>query len=172
MIHILHVAVFADETSFLSAARACSSKEIEVVNAYSPYPLHEIDKVMGIRKTRLPWVTLVGGLLGLAMGLWFQYWASATSWPLDVGGKPWDSFPAFVPVGFEMTILFAGLATIFALIVRSGLAPGKRPRRPIERVTDDRFALVVKRKTGALRWPQIKELLSEHGAVDHWEEQA
>lgn len=170
MIQRLHIAVFEDETTFLDAAQACMSEDTELVDAYSPYPIHELDHCMGIKKTRLPWVTLIGALVGLAIGLWFQYWASATDWPLDVGGKPWDSFPAFVPVAFEMTILLAGLATIFGLLWRCGLFPGRSPRRTLDRVTDDRFALVVKRRSDALTWPEIDDLLRRHGAIEQWEE--
>lgn len=172
MTQSLHVAVFDDEKKFLETAHACAEHEFEIVDAYTPYPMHEVEHVMGLRRTRLPWVTLVGGLVGLALGLWFQYWASATDWPLDVGGKPWDSLPAFVPVGFEMTVLLAGLGTVFGLLIRSGLGPGKRPRRPIERVTDDRFALVLRWKSGARRCSPAADLFDEKGAVEHWEEQS
>jgi hypothetical protein len=115
------------------------------VDVFSPYPLHGIDEVAGIRRTRIAAVCLAGGVAGLALGLWLQYWTSAVDWPLDVGGKPWNSLPAFLPVAFELTVLFAGLATAAALLVRSRLRPGRRPRLAGLGITDDRFALVVAR---------------------------
>jgi len=166
----LHVGVFEDERRFLGATRACAERDFEIVDAYTPYPMHEVEQAMGLRHTRLPWVTLAGGLVGLTGGLWFQYWASQTNWPLDVGGKPWDSLPAFIPVGFEMTILLAGLGTVFGLLIRCGLRPGKQPKRKIPRVTDDRFALVVRWKRGARRCTPVADLFHEYDAVEHWEE--
>ena len=114
-----HFATFGDQHALLGAARACRERGLTFVDAYTPYPVHGLDEVLGIRRSRLPCVTLVAGTVGVAVALWFQYWASDTSWPIDVGGKPFDSFPAFVPVAFEVLVLFAGLATAAAFVIRS-----------------------------------------------------
>ena len=165
------VGVFENATSFLAAGHECRERGFDVVDAFTPYPMHEVEHLLGLKTTRLPWVTLIGGLSGLSLGLWFQYWSSATSFPLNVGGKPWDSLPAFLVVGFEMTILFAGVSTVIALLLRSGLIPGKSPKRLIEKVTDDRFALVVKRSSSAREWVPASDIFLAHGAVDHWSEE-
>jgi len=166
----LHIAVFADEHDFLAAARDCVRAGSAVVEAYTPHAVHGLDGVMGIRRSRLPYVTLAGGLCGLAFGLWLQYWTSATDWPLDVGGKPFDSFPAFVPVAFEMTVLFAGLATVAGVLMRSRLHPGRRAARVIGHVTDDRFALVVADRDGATRVRALNGIFAAHRAVEIFEE--
>ena len=172
MNHRIHVGVFDDQDAFLAAAKECAGNGLEVVDAFTPFPMHEIDHVMKLRRTRLPWVTLIGGLAGLTLGLWFQYWASAQDWAINVGGKPWDSLPAFIPVGFEMTVLLAGIATVVGVLGRSGLWPGKKPRRVIEGTTDDRFALLARHASDDLEWRSIKEIFERHGAVEQWEESA
>ncbi len=160
----LHVGTFDDAHQLLDAVHACREQGIEIVDVISPFPVHGLDEAMGIRPSRLPWVTLVAGATGLSLGLWFQYWASATNWPIDVGGRPFDSLPAFIVIGFEMTILFAGLATVAALFLRSRLCPWRRLRPGLERTTDDELLLVV-RETDARFVPGTHSaLLREHGA--------
>ncbi len=166
----VHCGVFTDEARFVAAARACSDAGLQIVDAYSPYPIHGLDEIVGIPRSRLPWVTLTGGVLGLFLGFWLQYWASAQDWPINVGGKPWNSFPAFMPVAFELTILGAGVATVFTLLGRSGLIFGRSPQRPIDGVTDDRFALAVRRRAEALVWSDVAAFLTARGAEKTWEQ--
>ncbi|MDP6539133.1 MAG: DUF3341 domain-containing protein [Planctomycetota bacterium] len=169
MTRLAQVGLFEAEEHLLAAIAESRSRGLVVVDAYSPYPIHGIDELMGIRRSRLTLVCFFGGLLGLSLGLWFQYWSSATDWPLNVGGKPFDSLPAFMPVGFELTVLFGGLSTALALLVRSRLWPGKRGSTP-PGVTDDRFALVIARSNTDLPSSELPELLRRHGALDVWRE--
>ena len=166
----LHIGTFEDEHDLLDAVRAFRAQGIEVVDAISPYPVHGLDEALGMRRSRLPWVCLIGGATGLALGLWFQYWSSATSWPLDVGGRPFDSLPAFMVVGFEMTILIAGLSTAAAMLLRSRLWPGRRPTSGLEVTTDDGLVLVVSETDARFRPGTHAALLREHGARDVREE--
>ena len=168
----LQIATFAHEHDFLAAARDCVGGGATIVEAYSPHPVHGLDEVMGIRPSRLPFVTLAGGIAGLALGLWLQYWASASDWPLNVGGKPFDSFPAFVPVAFELTILVAGLATVAGVLGRSRLLPGRKSARRFERTTDDRFALVVAGRPGVTLEGSLRRIFAAHGAIETHEEAA
>ena len=165
-----HVGVFTSEQGLMDAIGECREKGIPIRDAYSPYPVHGIDELMGIRRSRLTLVCFFGGLVGLTIGLGFQYWSSAVDWPLNVGGKPFDSLPAFIPVGFEMTVLFAGLATALMLMVRSRLWPGKRSRHHIEGVTDDRFALVIAEDDASFPATVLPDVLRRHGAIRIWEE--
>ena len=167
-----HVGVFEHEANLLEAIVESRELGLDVVDAYSPYPIHGIDELIGIRRSRLTLVCFFAGLTGLALGLGFQYWSSATSWPLNVGGKPFDSLPAFIPVGFEMTVLFGGLATALMLLVRSRLWPGKRCKDLASKagVTDERFALVIARKDVNLASAELPALLRRNGAVEVWQE--
>ena len=166
----IHLAVFDRQDQLLAAARECREKKLELCNAYTPYPIHELDEVLGIRRTRLPWICLIGGVAGLGLGLWFQYWASSVDWPINVGGKPWNSLPAFMPVAFELMVLFAGLSTAVGLWLCSGLLPGRKPKRSMPRVTDDRFGLVVAGRDATLDPEEIRGILQSHGAAECWEE--
>ena len=164
-----HVGVFEQEAQLMLAIEESRELGLDVVDAYSPYPIHGIDERIGIRRSRLTLVCFFAGLAGLTLGLGFQYWSSATSWPLNVGGKPFDSLPAFIPVGFEMTVLFGGLATALMLFARSKLWPGRKSKA-IEGVTDERFALVIARKDVGLASAELPALLRRHGAIDVWQE--
>ena len=166
----LHIGTFDDDHQLLSAARACRAQGIEVVDVISPYPVHGLDEVLGVPRSRLPYVCFAGGVAGLALGMWFQYWSSATSWPLDVGGRPFDSFPAFVVVGFEMTILIAGLSTAGALLWRNRLWPGRPATAGLDGTTDDKLVLVLCERDARLRTESYAALLREHGALDVREE--
>jgi hypothetical protein len=161
----VHVASFADGHALVAAARACDASGLKIADAYTPHPVHGLDEVLRIRRSRLPIVCFAGGLIGLLIALGFQYWSSATDWPLNVGGKPFDSFPAFVPVAFETMVLFAGLATAAGLLLRSRLWPGPRAAPPHTRVTDDRYVLVVAERDGSVPAERIRELLRSNGAV-------
>jgi hypothetical protein len=121
---------------------------------------------MGLRRSRLTWVCFLAGLTGGSSALAFQVWTSAVSWPLNIGGKPFASYPAFVPVTFELTVLSAALVSAAAFLFRSRLFPGRRSA-PLPRVTDDRFALVTADSHATrtlLRAAGASELLCANGA--------
>jgi hypothetical protein len=166
------VGVFDAEARLLAAVRECRARGLEIVDVRSPYPIHGIDEPAGVRRSRIAAATLVAGLFGFGLGTWLQAWTSATDWPLDVGGKPWDSQPAFLPVTFELTVLCAGLATVAALLLRSRLRPGRAPSFPDLGVTDDRFALVVASPQGAHTTREMEDLWARLGAVRTLSEEA
>lgn len=148
---------FEEEAQVLTAIRDARAHGLEVVDVYTPYPIHGIDEAMGIARSRLPWVTFAAGLCGGTLAMGFQIWTSAVGWALNVGGKPFLSIPAFIPVTFELTVLSAGLCSAFAFFARSKLWPGQRTTAPA-RSTSDRFVIEVRgdgaaavlRQTGAL----------------------
>lgn len=150
----------------MAAVRGFRASGLSVVDVKSPYPIHGLDEAAGIPASRLDAVCIGAGALGLGAALWFQHWASATDWPLNVGGKPFDSTPAFVPVAFEVTVLCAGLATVAALLLRSGLLPWRRPRFAELGATDDRFVLVVARTDASLPPARIPEMWAAYGALE------
>ena len=137
------ICTFEREADLIGAAAAARGRGIEIEDAYTPYAVHGLAAAMGLPPSRLPRVTLVLGVFGAVSFLLFQQWASAVSWPINVGGRPWNSLPAFVPVAFETMVLFAGVGTVVAFLVLTGRHPWRRPRVVAPRVTDDRFALVL-----------------------------
>ena len=156
------VGIFTDPEAFLKAGNGARERGFKNLDAYMPYPVHGINEALGIRRSWIPWATLTAGITGGALAFWFMCWTSAVDWPLNVGGKPFISWPAFVPITFECTVLFAGVTTMIALWGACRL-PRRNPKVLDLRITDDRFALVVPiAGTGA----EEERFLKEAGALD------
>jgi hypothetical protein len=136
------LALYDNPDALMHAAARAREHGFEGMDAYTPYPVHGLSEALGIRKSWVPYVTLVMGLSGAALGLTFQIWTSAIDWPLIIGGKPMVSLPAFVPVTFECGVLLGGTMTVAALLVACGLPNFKAP--VLDRnLTDDRFGLFI-----------------------------
>ena len=162
----LVIGTFESERELLRATRHAREAAYRIQDVYTPYPVHELSKIMGLRPSLLTWVCFGCGLVGLALALWFQYWTSSTNWPVNVGGKPFDSLPAFIPIAFEITILFAGLGVVAALFIRCGLWPGARSRQPRPEVTDDKFVLVLQILGARNTVSEARGMLEQDGAVE------
>lgn len=159
------VGYFEDEHGVLHATRTVREAGYVVHDVYTPYAVHGMDEAMGLRPSRLPWVTLLAGLTGLLLAIALQYYTSVTAWPINVGGKPFNSAPAFVPVAFEVTVLIAGLTTVAALLFRARLFPGATGKA-LPRVTDDRFALALCSRENHCDPDEVRALLQKVGAVE------
>ncbi|MHC5010311.1 MAG: DUF3341 domain-containing protein [Planctomycetota bacterium] len=160
------VAVFEHEKDLIGALREVRASGQELVEVYTPYPVHGIEHEMGMRRSRLPWACLVFGLIGLAGGLLLQIWTSAVDWPINVGGKPLNSLPAFIPVTFEFVVLFAGIGSFLAFLIAGRFRPGRRVRVPVDGLADDRFAIVVAESNADFDPAGLAETLTvEHHAV-------
>lgn len=164
------LSLYARESDLLAATRLFRERGFEILDAYTPYAVHGLDDAMGLRPTRLPWVCFAFGLAGAGLKVWFEFWATAIDWPVDVGGKPWNSLPAFVPITFEVMVLLAGLSTVAAFLGVSRLYPGKTARIPDLSITNDRFALVVAAGGTGLTFEDASLLARAHGAVEVREE--
>src|ERR1043166_7367870 len=168
------VASFLETDGLLRAVRKARSQMFRVYDVFAPFPVHGLDEAMGIRRTRLPYVTLLAGLTGLATALTLQFYTNVFDWPLDVGGKP-DSVKtilAFVPISFELSVLFAGLGSVAALLLRARLYPGKPVWLPDPNITDDTFALVLRKPRDDEAHRRALEIFQECGAVRVTESEA
>ena len=165
----LLVAVFENENDILGATERARLSGYEIVDAYTPYAVHGLDKAMGIKPTRIARVCLGFGLMGAIAKLWFQIWTSAFDWPVNVGGKPLTSVPAFVPVTFEVTVLFAGVGTVLAFFLVSRMRPGKKPKVVYNGVTNDKFVLVLSQEDAAFDVKIVERLFAQYNVV-HLEE--
>jgi hypothetical protein len=130
-------------------------------DVHTPFPVHGLNEAMGLRLSRLPWITFGAGATGAAVAILMQWWMNAVDYKVIVAGKPFFSLPAFIPIAFEVTILFAALATFFGMLVRNGLPTFYRPHfrsKRFQRATSDRFFIVIeaqdplfdRNRTGAL----------------------
>ncbi len=141
------VAIFTEEEQILSATRAATDAGLPVHDTFTPYAVHGLDHAQKLPRSKVTFIAFFGGMLGfLTAGCLQIYTQGVTTpllsgWPLVIGGKPFLPFPAFVPVFFELTVLFAGLSTAFGMFAVNGLYPGKKARLLIDGVTNDRFAL-------------------------------
>jgi hypothetical protein len=156
--------VFEGESELLAATHDARDAGLTIVDAFTPYPVHGLDGAMELPPSRLPWLCFAAALVGAALKLWFEFWTMTVSWPVNVGGKPWNSLPAFVPVTFEVMVLSAGLSTVLAFFFLSRLRPGKRPLLVHDGVTDDRFVLVLEETNAQFDLPTIRRMLLRHGA--------
>jgi len=156
---------FEREADVLAATRAARESGLRVLDVYTPYAVHGLDRAMGLAPSRLPVVCFVLGLAGAAFKVWFEFWTTAVAWPINVGGKPWNSLPAFVPVTFEVMVLFAGVSTVLAFLGVARLRPGKRAPIVDPRASDDRFVLVVEQTDAAFDAGEVARLFNGLGAV-------
>ena len=158
------VGCFADEDGARTAVQRLSARGFRVHDVFTPYPVHGLDEAMGLRRSRLPWMSLAAGVFGLGVAMGLQFYAGVFDWNLNVGGKPDNSTLAFVPIGFELTVLFAGLATVAAFLLRAGLFPGAGARLLAEGTTEDTFAVVLRRRDATFDAGEARRLLMETGA--------
>ena len=161
----LLVSVFEREDDVVQATIAARKEGLEIVDVYTPYAIHGLDRAMGLPPSRLPWVCFLLGLLGAVTMTIFQFWASAVSWPINVGGKPWNSLPAFVPAIFEITVLCGGVGTVLFFFWWAGMRPGLQSAMSDTRVTDDRFALVLRQTGAKFNRSAVEALLKRFHAV-------
>ncbi|MBI3921032.1 MAG: DUF3341 domain-containing protein, partial [Armatimonadetes bacterium] len=156
---------FESERDLLGAVNEAHQRKYRILDAFTPYPVHGLPEAMRLGPSRLIWIGFWAGALGLMLGLVLQYWTSATDWPLRVGGQPFNSWPVFVPVTFELTVLFAGLMGVAALIIRARLSPWRKS--PLLRgTTDDRFALAVLETDASAPIEEIMDMLRRHRALN------
>ncbi len=140
------MAQFKTPGELLQAARRARENGYTAMDAYSPFPIEGLHEALGHRDTRLPLAVLIGGIVGGAGGFLMQEYAAVIGYPLNVGGRPLNSWPAFIPITFELTILLAGLTAAIAMIVLNGLP---QPYHPVftvpgfERAMSDRFFLCL-----------------------------
>lgn len=135
------LAEFDTPTQLVEAARKVRDAGFTKTDAYSPFPLHEIDEALGIKRSILPFLVLGGGFAGLLTGLGLQYFVHVYDYPIIVGGRPFFSLPSFIPPSFELTILLAALTAVFGMLLLNGLP---QPYHPVFNVP--RFALASREK--------------------------
>ncbi len=140
------MAEFENPTDVVEAARATYDAGYRRINAYSPYPIEELSEAIGFHRTRLPIIVLIGGIIGGLVGYGLQYYVAVIDYPINVGGRPLHSWPSFMPITFEMTVLFAAFAAVFGMLALNKLPQPYHPVFNAERfalASRDRFFLVI-----------------------------
>jgi hypothetical protein len=166
------MAEFDSPTTVVAAARQAHSAGYRRMNAYSPFPIEELSEAIGFHRNSLPLIVLIGGIVGGLAGYLLLYWTSAIEYPINVAGRPLHSWPAFIPITFECTILGAALAAVFGMLALNKLP---MPYHPVfnaprfELASRTHFFLCIESKDpkfDAKETRQFLESLSEHEVSD------
>ena len=140
-------AMYNDDDVLLDAVKEIRSAHHHIEEVYTPFPVHGLEKAMGLGDTRIAITSFMYGCVGFAFAIWMMNYTMIDDWPQDIGGKPSTSFfynmPAFVPVMFEMSVFFAAHLMVITFYMRSKLWPFKKAENPDPRTTDDMFVIEV-----------------------------
>jgi hypothetical protein len=140
------MAEFETPTEIVNAARLAGEAGYKKIDAYTPFPIEELTDALDFHHNGVPLVVLVGGILGCVSGYLMQWWIATVSYPVNIGGRPYHSWPSFIVVTFEMTILFAVIFAVFGMLALNGLPMPYHPVFNVPRfafATKDRFFLII-----------------------------
>lgn len=159
--------IFDDEEMLLSSVEEIRSSGIEIKEVYSPFPVHGLDKALGLKETRMGITSFIYGCIGFTFAVIMLYYIMILNWPQNIGGKPnwtfYHNMPAFVPILFECTVLFAAHLMSITYLIRCGLFPGAESDSPDVRTTDDKFLVQINTQGDT---QEIKDILDKTGATE------
>ncbi len=161
-------ALYDDDDVLLKGIKDVRDKGFNVDEVYSPFPIHGLDPVMGLKRTRIAIAAFLYGALGLTTAIAMTYGMLIVDWPMNIGGKPsftWgENMPAFVPIMFELTVFFAAHLMVWTYFAKNGLYPGRKAQNPDPRTTDDKFLMEVDLGRGDKE--ELMTLLRDSGAIE------
>lgn len=160
-----YAGIWTDEHMVVEAARKVHSMGFSKFDAITPYPVHGMEDACGIKRSMIPYVTFAAGSVGLIGGLLLTWWTSAVNWQVNIGGKPFFSLPAFIPIIFELTILLAALSSVGALFVLCKL-PQVDPPVIDPDLTSHKFAIFVPENDTGYDEGKLDQLFKSMGAVE------
>lgn len=163
------LAEYGDVTALVKASRVVRDAGYSRWDTYTPFPVHGIEKAMGIRMTRLPWIVLVCALTGLGLAIWMQWWMNAVDYPYISSGKPMWSIPANVPVYFELSVLFSAFASLISMLLLNNLPQPSHPldlKERFAKATDDRFFLYIEAADPKFDDRDTRAMLQKTAAAD------
>jgi hypothetical protein len=161
------MAEFDGPTELVAAARETYEAGYRRIDGYSPFPIEDLFHAIGDHTTKMPLVVLIGGIIGGFTGYFMQYYLEVIDYPINVGGRPFHSWPSFIPITFEMTILCAALAGVFGMLALNGLP---QPYHPVfnvprfELASRDRFFLVIEARDPKFKLNDTRNFLQSLGA--------
>ncbi len=169
--HMLYgvMAEFENPTDLVAAAHRTYAAGYRRINGYSPFPIEELSEAIGFTRTSLPLIVLIGGILGGLGGFFMQYWMEVIDYRLNVGGKPYNSWPAFLPITFECTVLCAAFAAVLGMLALNKLP---QPYHPVFNApnfalaTRDRFFLVIEANDPNFKHDDVLQFMKSLDAKD------
>jgi hypothetical protein len=160
------VGVYEDEAVLIDAVGKIRNQGVKIKEVFTPYPVHGLDNALGYHYSNLPIAGFLFGLTGTITALSMMIYMLGFDWPMDIGGKPNIALPDFIPVTFELTVLFCALGMTGTFFVASNLNPWSTPKMFDPRSTDDKFVLAVDLAANTLSAEQLASLLKESGAAE------
>jgi hypothetical protein len=164
------MAEFSDVTTLVNATKQVQADGYRRFDAYTPFPVHQLFEAMEFDDKRLPRAVLLGGIIGCLAGFGLCYWVSVIAYPINVGGRPFNSWPSFIPVTFEVTILLASLTAVLSMIVLNGLPMPYHPvfnvRRFRERGSQDGLFLAIEADDPKFDRDRTRTYLQQLGASE------
>jgi Alternative complex III, ActD subunit len=163
---------FASPEELLEAARRAFAAGFRKMDAYSPFPVDGLAEAIGFHRSRVPLIVLIGGIIGCLGGFFLQYWVSVIDYPINVGGRPLNSWPSFIPVTFEMTILAAALSAVFGVLALNGLPMPYHPVFNVERfelASRNRFFLCIEAADAKFDLDSARKFFEEVGSQGIYE---
>jgi hypothetical protein len=160
---------FSDPEEIVVAAHRVREAGYKRLDAYTPFPVHGLVEAIGFKDPRVPWIIFLGGLTGAIVGFGLQAWVSASSYPMNVGGRPNIPWPSFIPVTFECTVLFAAFAAVFGMLGLNGLP---KPYHPVfnasrfDLASQNRFFICIEADDPKFDAGETPKFLSSLGATD------
>ena len=163
---VIH-AIYTDDDVLMSAVKKVKAERYHIEEIYTPFPVHGLDKAMGLEPTRIAITAFIYGLIGLTVSVLMMNFIMIEDWPQNIGGKPSFSYienmPAFVPIMFELTVFFAAHLMVITFYLRSRMWPFKNAENPDPRTTDDHFLMEIAIHGNE---KELESLLAETGAVE------
>ena len=156
--------IYDDETDLLRAVKVAQDKHIDIMDVYTPFPVHGLDPLLGLSESRLHVAGFVYGALGTLTAFLGMTWIFTKDWPVIFGGKPHWSVPAFIPITFELTVLFAAIGMTFTFYIVCGLGPGVTNEVLDDRITDDKFCIAF--DESEVNSSEVESFLSSTGASE------
>lgn len=162
------IAEFDDPEHLVEATRHVYERGFRMMEAYTPFPVHGLPDALGFKHNKIPAVVLIGGIVGGLTGFFMQYYSAVLSYPLNIGGRPFNSWPAFIPITFEMTVLFAALSAVFGMLGLNGLP---RPHHPVFNAPNfalasrNRFFLCIQARDPLFDIETVRKVLEEHQPI-------
>jgi hypothetical protein len=159
--------LYDDETILLKAVKKAKHDHLDIMDVYTPFPVHGLDHAMELEESRLHIAGFVYGALGTLTAFLFMTWVFTRDWPIIFGGKPYWSVPAFIPITFELTVLFAAIGMVVSFFTVCGLAPGRTNPTLDDRITDDKFCLAFDASTASAELQdKYRSFFSSTGAAE------
>lgn len=166
------LASFADANELLKVAEDLTASGYKQIDAFTPFPVEGLAESLGVKKTGMSLVVLLGCVCGGLIGFTMQWWIAVAAYPLNVGGRPLNSWPSFLPITFELTILGGALSGVLGMLALNGLPCPYHPLFDIEafrHATSDGFFICIKASDPLFETDRVKQLLTDSNAIEVWD---